>query len=273
MSRVEGLMRVVQERAPGKVDSFLDSAARAGEHELVLDSIAGCVHGNGIPLSASERDELRALLYECQIPVEMMDAINDRENILASLNVIAEEPAVDREVPFRLSESPVVVHEDPDLSSALGAQVGVHLDLPVRWCERFVDHFTQAVGVGAEVNVARTNPDQYMRDGRIHKPSAVEVLFVSEHVRLVARNSVWGGGVLLRGFEQWWVKGRFEAESFLRDVPGLLAMARREGKTFHLGLADLSSSTVEQVREVFARAELPDEVRTLTVPVFQYPPA
>lgn len=169
------------------------------------------------------------------------------------------------------SESPVVVHESPDFDQVVREQIGLHLDLPARRYEPFVDHFTAAVGVGVEVNVARTNPDQYLRGGQVRKPSAEETLFVREQVLLVANSSIWGGGVLLRGFEQWWVKGRLEAKSFLEDVPGLLATARHGGKTLHLALADLSSSTVEQVRAVLAEADLPEELRTRTVPVFQYP--
>jgi hypothetical protein len=127
-------------------------------------------------------------------------------------------------------------------------------------------------GVGAEVNVARTNPDQYMRAGKIHKPSAEETLFASELVRLVGSSSIWGGGILLRSFEQWWVKDRIEAESLVRDLPRVMLNARASSKTFHVALADLSASTVDQVMAVLTGADLKLDHMTPPIPVFKYPP-
>jgi hypothetical protein len=272
MDRVEDLIQAIRERARGKLGSSLSSYTSAGEHTLALDSFAWSLQDKQIPISRTERDELRELLYVFELPVSMMHSINDRDNILASLNVVDDEPAKDEEAPWVLSGPPVVVYENPDFDRTLRTQVGLHVDLPVRLYEPFVDHFTTAVGVGVELNLARTNPDQYMRGGELRKPSAPEILFATEQVRLVAHNSIWGGGVLLRGFEQWWVKGRLEAESLLRDLPRLLVGARMGGKTFHVALADLSSSTVDQVIAVLNESELPEPTRTAPVPLFRYPP-
>ena len=78
--------------------------------------------------------------------------------------------------------------------------------------------------------------------------------------------------MLLRSFEQWWVKGRPEAEALLLELPGMLARAKASGKTVHVGLAELSSSTVDQVIEVLARAEWPQGIPRRPVPVFKYAP-
>lgn len=45
---------------------------------------------------------MRAVLSTIPIPLEWFDFLNDRENILASLDVIDSEPAQDRDVPLRL---------------------------------------------------------------------------------------------------------------------------------------------------------------------------
>lgn len=271
MNRVEALLEAIYERASDKLDSFLHSAAHAGEHQLVLDSLAGSLAQKKIPVSRRERDELRELLYDYeQLPVPYMHSINDRDNVMASLNVIDDEPAKD-ETDFYIGP-PIVVHEKPDFARTLHTQVGVHVDLPASLYKPFVDHFSTNVGVGADVNVARTNPDQYMRTGKIHKPSAEEILFASELVRLVGSCSIWGGGILLRGFEQWWVKDRIEAESFVSDLPRMMLNARAASKTFHVALADLSSSTVDQMLTVLTGTDLDLDHMTPPIPVFQYPP-
>ncbi|GAA3352960.1 hypothetical protein [Saccharopolyspora gregorii] len=88
MDRVDDLLSAVQQRAPGVFASYLSSAARAGEHGLVLDSIACTLREKNIPLSPEEAAELRELLYYFELPVDALDSINDRDAVLASLNVV-----------------------------------------------------------------------------------------------------------------------------------------------------------------------------------------
>ncbi|MBB5157729.1 hypothetical protein [Saccharopolyspora phatthalungensis] len=270
MDRVEALIQAITKRSSGKLGSSLSEDTHAGEHTLALDSLAWSLAHEKIPISRAESAELRELLYDHELPVPYMHSINDRDNIMSSLNIIDDEPAKD-EAEFYVGP-PIVVHEKPDFARTLRTQVGVHVDLPVSLYDPFVDHFTTDVGVGAEVNVARTNPDQYMRTGKIHKPSAEEILFTSELVRLVGSSSIWGGGILLRSFEQWWVKDRIEAESLVSDLPRMMLSARATSKTFHVALADLSQSTVDQVLAVLTGADLNLDPRTPPVPVFKYPP-
>lgn len=269
MDRVDELIRGITERAQDETSSSLSSYMHAGEHTLALDSLLSSLARRKIPISRRERDELQELLNQYDLPVPYMHSINDRDNIMPSLNVIDDEPAKD-ETDFYVGP-PIVVHEKPDFARTLRTQVGVHVDLPASLNGPFVDHFSTNVGVGAEMNVARTNPDQYMRAGKIHKPSAEEILFASELVRLVGGSSIWGGGILLRSFEQWWVKDRIESESFVRDLPRMMMNARATNKTFHVALADLSSPTVDHVLTVLTGADLNLDHMTPPIPVFKYP--
>ena len=88
MDRVDGLLESVRERLERKSVSFLSGAARAGEHGLVLDELAAELRGRRVPVTPAEAAELRELLFHFELPVDMLDSINDREGVLASLNVV-----------------------------------------------------------------------------------------------------------------------------------------------------------------------------------------
>ncbi|WP_242188094.1 hypothetical protein [Saccharopolyspora soli] len=249
-------------------------AAHAGEHAEVLDNLLAFLKNTETPVAQRERDELRAVMGFYRLPVEMYDFINDWENIVSSLNVIDDEPDRDEPEPPGPSGPSVIVHENPDFARTLRTQVGLHVDLPTRLYEPFVDHFSAAVGVGVEVNLARTNPDQYLRKGKVHKPTKEEANFVPVLIQVISSCSIWGGGILLRGFEQWWTKNRSDAESLIRQIPTILAAEQYGDDNFHIALADMSSSTVEQVLAVLAESEVLDAFPEPIppVPVFKYPP-
>ncbi|WP_143061236.1 hypothetical protein [Saccharopolyspora shandongensis] len=202
-----------------------------------------------------------------------MHSINDRDNVMASLNVVDDEPERNKPETPVPSGPPVVVHENPDFGRTLRTQVGLHVDLPPRLYEPFVDHFTAAVGVGVEINLARTNPDQYLRGGKVHEPTEAEANFVPLMIQLISDGSIWGGGILLRGFEQWWTKNRTDAESLVRQIPTILAAEQYGDDNFHIALADMSSSTVEQVLAVLTESKIEEILGAVPpVPVFKYPP-
>ncbi|MGP4019787.1 hypothetical protein [Saccharopolyspora sp. 5N708] len=274
MNRTDALFQGMRERIPQETYSFMSSAAHAGEHYEVLDVLLAMLKKKFFPISRPERDELRAIMESVPLPIDMCDFINDWENIVASLNVIDDEPVRDEPEPPVASGPSVIVHENPDFDRTLRTQVGLHVDLPPRLYEPFVDHFTAAVGVGVEINLARTNPDQYLRDGKVHKPTQAETEFVPVLLSMISTGSIWGGGILLRGFEQWWTKGRSDAEHLIRQIPTILAAERYGGDNFHIALADLSSSTVEQVLTVLAESGVLDAFPEPVppVPVFKYPP-
>ncbi|WP_258347744.1 hypothetical protein [Saccharopolyspora gregorii] len=88
MDRVDDLLGNLLNRLVPRSVSFLTGAARAGEHGLVLDELTAEIRGRHIPLSPEEAAELRELLYYFELPVDALDSINDRDAVLASLNVV-----------------------------------------------------------------------------------------------------------------------------------------------------------------------------------------
>ncbi|MDA3628925.1 hypothetical protein OU415_26060 [Saccharopolyspora sp. WRP15-2] len=76
--------------------------------------------------------------------------------------------------------------------------------------------------------------------------------------------------VLVTGFEQQWVKNRQATEQFIQGLPTALAAAGSEGKTMHIGLADLTSDTVNAV---LALLRTSTTTESEPIPVFHYPPA
>lgn len=273
MNRTDSLFQGMRERIPQETYSFMSSAAHAGEHYEVLDVLLAMLKQGRFPISRPERDELRTIMESVPLPIDMCDFINDWKNIVASLNVVDDAPERDDPEPPMASGPSVVIHENPDFGRTLRTQVGLHVDLPPRLYEPFVDHFTAAVGVGVEINLARTNPDQYMRRGKVRKPTEAEANFVPLMIRVISDGSIWGGGILLRGFEQWWTKNRTDAESLVRQIPTILAAEQYGDDNFHIALADLSSSTVEQVITVLTESKIEEILGAVPpIPVFKYPP-
>ncbi|WP_143539543.1 hypothetical protein [Saccharopolyspora spinosa] len=273
MNRTDTLFQGMRERIPQETYSFMSSAAHAGEHYEVLDVLLAMLKQNRFPISWSERDELRTIMESVPLPIDMCDFINDWQNIVASLNIVDEEPARDGHETLVTSGPTIIVHENPDFGRTLRTQVGLHVDLPPRLYEPFVDHFTSAVGVGVQINLTRTNPDEYLRGGKVHKPTTVEANFVPSLIQGISSGSIWGGGILLRGFEQWWTKARSGAESLVRQIPAILAAERHGGDNFHIALAELSTSTVDQVIAILAESEVLDAFPEPVppIPVFKYP--
>ncbi|MEV6232363.1 hypothetical protein AB0L88_31330 [Saccharopolyspora shandongensis] len=274
MNRTDNLFHGMRDRLPERTYDSMCGAAHAGEHAEVLDNLLAFLKNTETPVSRPERDELRAVMGFYQLPVEMYDFINDWENIVASLNVIHHEPERDEPEPPVASGPPMIVYDNPDFGRTLRTQVGLHVDLPPRLYEPFVDHFTSAVGVGVQINLARTNPDQYLREGKVHKPTTAEANFVLSLILGISSGSIWGGGILLRGFEQWWTKRRADAESLIRQIPTILAAEQHGEDSFHIALADLASPTADQVLAVLAESEVLDAFPEPVppVPVFKYPP-
>ncbi|MGW5646614.1 hypothetical protein ACWEV3_07255 [Saccharopolyspora sp. NPDC003752] len=273
MDRVEALIEAIDKRSPGKLKASIHEDTRAGEHTLALDRLARSLTHKKIPISRAESAELRELLYDHELPVPYMHSINDRDNVMTSLNVVDDEPERDKPESPVASGPPVIVHENPDFGRTLRTQVGLHVDLPPRLYEPFVDHFTAAVGVGVEINLARTNPDEYLRSGKVHKPTEVEANFVPLMIQAISDGSIWGGGILLRGFEQWWTKKRSDAENLIRQLPTVLAAEQLGDDNFHIALADMSSSTVDQIISVLTESKIEEILGAVPpVPVFKYPP-
>lgn len=140
--------------------------------------------------------------------------------------------------------------------------------------EPFVDHFADAVGVGVEINLARTNPDQYLRKGELRTPTKEESSLTPRLIMLLIQNSIWGGGILLRGFDQWWTHARPDAEALIRQFPMLLTAEQLSDDNFHIALADMTPSTAEQVLNVLEEAEVCDDFTEPQppAPVFKYSP-
>ncbi|MER7012484.1 hypothetical protein ABT324_13780 [Saccharopolyspora sp. NPDC000359] len=218
IDRLSALITVVEKRLPRSLGALIHEYHQ--EEALSLDSFTWALVHDQIPVTRGERDELRALLEGFELPVPSMRPINDRDNVIASLNVL-DEPAQDQG-DFYYYGPLVTVQEDPDFTRALGAQVGVHVGLPDDLQAQFIDDSTTNVGVGSAVNLVRTNPHRYIRAGSVQVPSIEEVLFASELVWLIASTSVWGGGVLLRNFGQWAKRDRIEADSLVSDLPRLI---------------------------------------------------
>ena len=70
----------------------------AGEWGLVADEIAGVLSHHRVPVSPTERDLLRELLYafdidEADEAFQPYPALSDRERVLAALNVVSDPPA------------------------------------------------------------------------------------------------------------------------------------------------------------------------------------
>ncbi|MEU5851079.1 hypothetical protein [Saccharopolyspora shandongensis] len=273
MDRADALFQGMRNRLRDQDYDFMSGAAHAGEHAEVLDLLLAIIAKRRIPISKRERDELRAIMSFYELPAKMYDFINDWKNIVDSADIIDDEPERDEPGPPVASGPPVIVHENPDFGRTLRTQVGLHVDLPPRLYEPFVDHFTAAVGVGVEINLARTNPDEYLRSGKVHKPTKVEANFVPLMIQAISDGSIWGGGILLRGFEQWWTKKRSDAENLIRQLPTVLAAEQLGDDNFHIALADLSSSTAEQVIAALAGSKIEEILGVVPpVPVFKYPP-
>ncbi|MDA3648592.1 hypothetical protein LZ318_17145 [Saccharopolyspora indica] len=273
MDRVEALIDAISERSHDKLSPWLSSYTRAGEHTLALDSLAYALLHRKVPITRAESTELRSILYEHDVLVPGMDSINDRDNVMASLNIIEDAPERDVPEPPAASGVSVVVHENPDFARTMRTQVGLHVDLPPRLYEPFVDHFTANVGVGVEINLARTNPDEYVRQGKLHEPTTLESNFVPLMIQTISDGSIWGGGILLRGFEQWWTKKRTQAKDLVRQIPIILATEQLGDDNFHIALADMSSATADQVITMLTEAEHEPVLGPVPpVPVFRYPP-
>lgn len=273
MDRVEALIDAISERSPEKLSSSLSSYTRASEHTLALDGLAYALLHRKVPITRTESVELREILYIHELPAPHMHSINDRDNVMASLNIIEDPPELDSRWAPDGSGVSIAVHENPDFDDTLRTQVGLHVDLPPQLHEPFVRHFTTAVGVGVEINLARTNAAQYVHRGKLHEPNTLESNFVPLMIQSISDGSISGGGILLRNFEQWWSSRRTDAKDMLRQIPTILAAERIADDNFHIALADLSSTTAEQVIIMLTEAE-PDTTLgdVPPIPVFRYPP-
>ncbi|MER7012483.1 hypothetical protein ABT324_13775 [Saccharopolyspora sp. NPDC000359] len=274
MNRTDAILEGFRDRLPAREYNSLVSAARAGEQNEVLDNILAFLQKTGAPVSRRESDELRAVMSFYQLPVTAYAFINDWENIVAALTIVDDAPERAEQAPPVGSGPPVAVYDNPDFGRTLRTQVGLHIDLPPQLFEPFLDHFTTSVGVGVEINLARTNPDQYLRQGKVHQPTEVETNFVPMMIMAISEGSIWGGGILLRGFEQWWTKHRTDAERFIQQVPMILAAEQTGDDNFHIALADLSAPTAAQVVAILLETQVGGVSEPLPpVPVFRYPTA
>ncbi|RKT83912.1 hypothetical protein SAMN05421805_112113 [Saccharopolyspora antimicrobica] len=273
MNRLDALIDAITERSLKKMGWSPSSYARAGEHTLALDGLVYSLRHDQIPVTRTESTELRAILYDHDMADPTSHAINDRDNVMASLNIIEDPPELDTSWESIASGVSVDLYENPDLDDVLRRPVGLHVDLPPQLHDPFVKHFATAVGVGVEINLARTNAVQYLRRKKLHEPTTLESNFVPLMIQSISDASISGGGILLRNFEHWWTKRRTDAKDLIRQFPTILAGERISEDNFHIALADLSPETADQVLTVLIEAE-PDTVfgDVPPVPVFWYSP-
>ncbi|MCI2420734.1 hypothetical protein MOQ72_25120 [Saccharopolyspora sp. K220] len=265
MKRTDALVDQMRDRLQYKDIFFTPGPTPAGEHAVVLDLLLGIIGRGKVPISQRERDELCAVMGHLDLPVKFLGSINDWENIVAAALIIDDERIAD--APAR----PVTAHENPDFGDALRHEVALHIDLPPSLHGPFVDHFTTTAGVGIQVDLARTIPDEYMRNGRTCKPTTMESKIVSMLILMVSACSIRGGGILLRNFEHWWTTAHPEAKTLIRQMPTILAAERYGDATLHVALADISPATTAEVITALANAEVEESLNPAPIPTFKYP--
>jgi len=74
------------------------SSVWTGEEGLAADELAGVLSTHRIPVSRTERDLLRELLYAFDVDgheeeFRHLPSLHDRERVLAALNVVSDPPA------------------------------------------------------------------------------------------------------------------------------------------------------------------------------------
>ncbi|MCI2420733.1 hypothetical protein MOQ72_25115 [Saccharopolyspora sp. K220] len=265
-NRVDALFGGMRDRLPEKTYQFMSRAAEDGEYGDVLDVLLAALQEERFPISRQEHDELRAIMESVSFPDYMYDSINRWEYILFVAEVIEPEPPP--------PGPSVTICDNPDFDNALQAQAGVHINLPPHRFESFVDHVTTTGGVGAQLDLARTIPAQNSRGGETRKPTTDGADIVATFILTISLRSIWGGGVLLRNFEHWWTENRSDAEILIRQIPTILAAEQYGDDNFHIALADMSSSTVDQVIALLTESEVLDAFPEPVppVPLFKYPP-
>ncbi|MEV0050659.1 hypothetical protein AB0H34_09230 [Saccharopolyspora shandongensis] len=264
-SRVDSLVNGMQDRLPEKACRFMAKAAEARDYDDVLEVLLSTLHKEQFPISQQEHDEFREIMERTSPPDDLHESMKRWRSILLLAEVIEPEP----EPPG----PPVIVHDDSCFDSALQDRVGLHVDLPPRLYEPFMEHCTAAGGVSVQLDMARAIPDRYSRDGEIRTPTSREADIVGTSILTIGTRSAGGGAVLLRDFEHWWTTARADAESLLCQFPTILAAERYGDDTFHIALADLSSSTVDQVIAILTESKVEEALGAVPpVPVFKYPP-
>ncbi|GAA2817941.1 hypothetical protein [Saccharopolyspora taberi] len=262
--RVEELLMGLKGRIKEPIYGLYYNFIIGGEHVELMHQIAGRFIEDRIPISPKEREELRALLYDDDMPLDdHYPYFRDRDEVMAGLNVV-EDPRPEPAPGIRIHRGPA------DSRDALfgGPPVALHVDFPTMQCNLFDDYFSRSAGIALEVNLRLTNPDVVVVNGQSVAPRDNESGMAMELLRMLSRDALGGGGVLLRSFEQFWVRNRSQAEELITALPPLLAEAKSRGKILHVALAELSARTADEaialLRSVTTdRADDP-------VPVFRY---
>jgi hypothetical protein len=85
------LLDSIDSRLPQNDRENCRSYLNAGEWALLANDLAAALVDDQIPVAGPERDDLRYLLFWFQkLPKPHLRRINERENVLASLNVVEE---------------------------------------------------------------------------------------------------------------------------------------------------------------------------------------